>query len=91
MKRLSLFAITFLLITFQSFAQQNNFWTEHGVGILNVGKAATRSNFPSNFKLFDADIGAMQAYIASSLTANPKQIILSLPNAYGMMEEFELT
>jgi len=91
MKRLSLFAITFLLITFQSFAQQNNFWTEHGVGILNVGKAATRSNFPSNFKLFDADLGAMQAYIASSLTANPKQIILSLPNAYGMMEEFELT
>jgi hypothetical protein len=36
MKRLSLFTITILFISLQTFAQQNNFWTEHGLGILNV-------------------------------------------------------
>jgi hypothetical protein len=91
MKRLSLFTITILFISLQTFAQQNNFWTEHGLGILNVGKAATRTNFPANYKLFDANLSAMQEYLTTSLRNNPAGIILSLPNADGLIEEFELT
>jgi len=91
MKRLSLFTITILFISLQTFAQQNNFWTEHGVGILNVGKAATRTNFPANYKLFDANLTAMQEYLTTSLRNNPAGIRLSLPNADGLIEEFELT
>jgi hypothetical protein len=91
MKRLSLFTITILFISLQTFAQQNNFWTEHGVGILNVGKAATRTNFPANYKLFDANLTAMQEHLTTSLRNNPAGIILSLPNADGLIEEFELT
>jgi hypothetical protein len=91
MKRLSLFTITILFISLQTFAQQNNFWTEHGLGILNVGKAAARTNFPTNYKLFDANLSAMQEYLTTSLRNNPAGIILSLPNADGLIEEFELT
>lgn len=91
MKRLSLFTITILFISLQTFAQQNNFWTEHGVGILNVGKAATRTNFPANYKLFDANLSAMREYLTSSLINNSAKITLALPNADGIIEEFELT
>jgi hypothetical protein len=73
----------------QSLAQ-HNFWTEHGVGILNVGKASTRTNFPTNYKLFDANLSEMQAYLNSSLRTNPAGILLSLPNADGNIEEFEI-
>ncbi|TAG85202.1 MAG: hypothetical protein EAZ20_15820, partial [Bacteroidetes bacterium] len=59
-------------------------------GILNVGKAATRTNFPTNFKLFDANLSEMQAYLNSSLRTNPSSIVLSLPNAEGAIEEFEI-
>lgn len=91
MKRYLFFIIYTLFISFQGFAQQHNFWTEHSVGILNVGKAATRTNFPTDYKLFDADLSAMKAYLLSSLQSNPNKIIFSLPNAYGVIEEFELT
>jgi hypothetical protein len=91
MRRLSLFTITILFISLQTFAQQNNFWTEHGVGILNVGKAATRTNFPTNYKLFDANLSAMREYLTSSLINNSAKITLALPNADGIIEEFELT
>ena len=91
MKRFSLFTITILFFALQSFAQQNNFWSEHGFGIMNVGKASTRTNFPANYKLFDANLSAMKEYLISSLTTNPDGIILALPNADGLIEEFELT
>lgn len=91
MKRRSFFTILILFFVFNSFAQQHNFWTEHRVGILNVGKAATRTNFPTDYKLFDADLTGMKAYILSALQVNPKKIVLSLPNAYGIIEEFELS
>lgn len=91
MKRISFFTIAILFTSIQTFAQNHNFWKEHGIGILNVGKAATRTNFPTDYKLFDADLGAMQSYLSASLRTNPKQILFSLPNAYGTIEEFELT
>ncbi|MFM1794815.1 MAG: hypothetical protein RL642_1200, partial [Bacteroidota bacterium] len=89
-KRILFFTALFIYTTTQSFAQQNNFWTEHGFGILNVGKAATRTNFPTNYKLFDANLSEMQNYLLSSLRNNPTNIILSLPNADGQIEEFEI-
>lgn len=87
----SFFVIAILFACIQTNGQEHNFWKQHGIGILNVGKAATRTNFPSDYKLFDADLPAMQAYIAASLRINSKQILFSLPNADGIFEEFELT
>jgi hypothetical protein len=89
-KRLTFFSLLFICLSLQTFAQQQNFWTEHGFGVLNVGKAATRTNFPTNYKLFDANLSEMQAYLSSSLRTNPSSIVLSLPNAEGAIEEFEI-
>ena len=91
MKRFTLFTLAILLTASQSFAQQNNFWSEHGVGIMNVGKASTRTNFPANYILFDANLTAMKEYLISSIGINPEGITLALPNADGLIEEFELT
>ena len=90
LKRLTFFSLFIFCVSLQTFAQQHNFWTEHGFGILNVGKAATRTNFPTNYKLFDANLSEMQAYLSSSLRTNPSSIVLSLPNAEGTIEEFEI-
>lgn len=91
MKRLSFFAIIYLLFSLQTFSQQNNFWKEHGVGALTISKAATRTNFPTNYKLFDANLVAMQQYLFGALNSNTKNIVLTLPNADGVLEEFEIT
>ena len=88
-KRLTCFSFFIICVSLQTFAQ-HNFWTEHGVGILNIGKAATRTNFPTNYKLFDANLGEMLVYLNSSLRTSPTGIILSLPNADGNIEEFEI-
>lgn len=90
MKRLSFFTIVLLSICLQTFAQQNNFWTEHGVGSLTISKAATRTNFPTTYKLFDANLSGMQEYLLGALNSNTKNIVLTLPNADGVLEEFEI-
>jgi hypothetical protein len=89
-KRILFFCFSILFFSSQGLSQQNNFWKEHGIGILNVGKASTRTNFPTNYKLFDANLSEMQAYLSSSLHTNPSSIVLSLPNAEGNIEEFEI-
>lgn len=90
-KRLTFFSLFIICVSLQTFAQQQNFWTEHGIGVLNISKAASRSNFPANYKLFDADLSAMQQYLLSAARTKSSQIILTLPNADGIMEEYELT
>ena len=90
MKRLTLFIITILFICSQTLAQQNNFWSEHGAGLVTISKATTRTNFPPNYKLFDANLTGMQEYLLSALRTNSNNIRFSLPNADGLIEEFEL-
>jgi len=90
-KRLTFFSLFIFFVSLQTFAQQQNFWTEHGIGVLNINKAATRSNFPANYKLFDADLSAMQQYLLSAARTKSSQITLTLPNADGVLEEYELT
>ena len=90
MKRLTLFTIAVLFICLQTFSQQNNFWSEHGAGLVTISKATTRTNFPPNYKLFDANLTGMQEYLLSALRTNSNNIRFSLPNADGLIEEFEL-
>ncbi|MEY2811513.1 MAG: hypothetical protein RI991_508 [Bacteroidota bacterium] len=89
-KRILFFFISILFFSYQVYSQQNNFWKEHGIGILSVGKAASRTNFPSNYKLFDANLSRMRAYLNTALRGNLSNIIISLPNADGGIEEFEI-
>jgi len=90
-KRLTFFSLFIFFVSLQTFAQQQNFWTEHGIGALSISKAAARSSFPTNYKLFDANLSSMQQYLLSAARTKSSQIRLTLPNADGMMEEYELT
>ena len=89
-KRLTFFSILFICVSLQTFAQQQNFWTEHSVGAVTISKVATRSNFPTNYKLFDANLSAIQQYLLSAADARTTNFVFTLPNADGILEEFEL-
>ena len=89
-KKLTLFTIIILFTFLQTFAQQNNFWTEHGPAPIPIGRIAPKPSMPTNFKLFDADLTAMQQYLLTAVRTSSTNIVFSLPNADGILEEFEL-
>jgi hypothetical protein len=91
MKRLTLFTIALLFTCLQAFSQQNNFWTEHGPAPIPIGRIAPMPSMPTNYKLFDADLTAMQQYLLTAARTSSTNIVFSLPNADGILEEFELT
>ena len=90
-KKLTLFTIIILFTFVQTFAQQNNFWTEHGPAIIPIERIAPKPSMPTNYKLFDADLTAMQQYLLTAVRTSSTNIVFSLPNADGILEEFELT
>ena len=89
-KKLTLFTIIILFTFLQTFSQQNNFWTEHGPAPIPIGRIAPKPSMPTNYKLFDADLTAMQQYLLTAILTNTTNIVFSLPNADGILEEFEL-
>ena len=91
MKRLTFFTIAVLFTCLQAFSQQNNFWTEHGPAPIPIGRIAPMPSMPTNYKLFDADLTAMQQYLLTAARTSSTNIVFSLPNADGILEEFELT
>ena len=90
-KKLTPFTIIILFTFVQTFAQQNNFWTEHGPAIIPIERIAPKPSMPTNYKLFDADLTAMQQYLLTAVRTSSTNIVFSLPNADGILEEFELT
>ena len=90
-KKLTLFTIIILFTFLQTFSQQNNFWTEHGPAPIPIGRIAPKPSMPTNYKLFDADLTAMQQYLLTAARTSSTNIVFSLPNADGILEEFELT
>ena len=90
MKRLTFFTIVVLFTCLQTFSQQNNFWTEHGTAPIPIGRIAPMPSMPTNYKLFDADLTAMQQYLLTAVRTSSTNIVFSLPNADGIVEEFEL-
>lgn len=73
-------------------AQTDKQWSQHNGTSTTVSKTASRSSFPKEFKLFDLNINPLREKlfsIAGNETAK-KQTVISLPNADGQMEQFEV-
>ncbi|WP_343672482.1 reprolysin-like metallopeptidase [Chitinophaga sp.] len=88
--RLVLLFVTALLCSTLSFAQ--NYWRPHTDGARIIpDKAVSRLAFPATFKLFDLDLTPLrnEAFRAVSNTSGHGTII-SLPNADGQIEQFEI-
>lgn len=92
MKKFLFTLLTFALINVLT-AQQKNYWFQHLTKEKIVtDKAVSRLSFPSTFKLYDLNIEPLKQQLFSIVDnrGNAHSTIISLPNADGNMEQFEV-
>jgi hypothetical protein len=93
MKKVLLLSLT-ALITATGFSQTGGTWTvnEENPASIIKDKAVGRSSYPKTFKLFDLNTASFRQQIAP-VTINSlahQSVIISLPNADGNIEQFEI-
>lgn len=73
-------------------AMAQDYWKAHsGTGKITTDKAVSRKSFPTNFKLFDLDLKPLRNQLFTSVgNASKHTVIISIPNAQGQMEKFEM-
>lgn len=92
MQKLLLVCMSFVLLTTVS-AQQKNHWSAHtNVTRINTDKAVARTSFPKQFKLFNLDANPFrqELFSVAGKTASRHSMVISLPNAEGQIEQFEV-
>ena len=91
MKKLLLFFFT--LLTAFSLQAQKNFWSlRNDAKNIITDKSVTRLSFPKTFKLFDLNMEPLRQELFS-VTGNraaSHSTVISLPNADGQIEQFEV-
>ena len=88
-----LFILGTLVFFHTAIAQQPGHWTAHSSNEpVKRHKAVERAAFPENFKLFDGNFTGLRNQLLSIVNPNAlrRKTIISLPNAAGGFEEFEL-
>ena len=88
-----LFSLTLTLFFLNVNSQNTQVWTKHNnsLGKITLDKSATRDNFPKVFQLFDLNINPLRQELFSVINKGGKSTtIISLPNADGQMELFEV-
>src|SRR4051812_25376896 len=91
MKQLLLAFLSFTLIN--SLTAQRNHWSAHTNGARIVtDKAVARASFPRLFKIFDLDTAPFKDELltVTGRNATRRSIPISLPNAAGQIEQFEV-
>ena len=77
-----------------SLMAQDKFWSTHDLGIplMNTEKAVARTSFPKEFKLFELNLGVMRQELFAVVSPAPsrRSIVISVPNADGQLEQFEV-
>ncbi len=73
-------------------AQHKNSWTLHNsTDKITTDKAVSRLSFPTEFKLFDLDIAPLRQELFTIVDNSMRHsTVISLPNASGQIEEFEV-
>jgi len=90
MRKVLLFA-TALLCTTTLLAQ--DYWKPHTDGArIITDKAVARLAFPTNFQLFDLNVTPLRNEVFKTVgNASAHSTIISLPNADGQIEQFQIT
>lgn len=91
MKSLLLAFLSFTLIN--TLTAQRNYWSAHNNGgAIVTDKAVARATFPRLFKVFDLDTAPFrdELFTVTGRNATRRSINISLPNAAGQVEEFEV-
>lgn len=92
MKKLLLVFLSFTLLT-NIIAQQNHYWRSHvSADRILTDKSVARLSFPKDYKLFDLDITPLRQDLFSIVgnNASRRSAVISLPNADGNIEQFEV-
>ncbi|MEO8770852.1 MAG: reprolysin-like metallopeptidase [Ferruginibacter sp.] len=91
MKKLLLFFVSFMFLG-AVMAQKKNFWSAHtDAGKIVTDKAVARLSFPKEFKLFNLDIASLRQELFTVVdNVSRHSTVISLPNADGGVEEFEI-
>ena len=87
-----LFSLTLTLFFLNVNSQNTQVWTKHNnSGKITIDKSAARDNFPKVFQLFDLNINSLRQDLFSIANKGGKNTtIISLPNADGQIELFEV-
>ncbi|HNU15685.1 MAG TPA: zinc-dependent metalloprotease family protein, partial [Chitinophagaceae bacterium] len=92
MKKLVLFMLSFTL-AYTVMAQEGNYWSSNSdAGKIITDKAVARLSFPKDFKLFNLNTDPLRQELFSVVggQALRHSTVISLPNADGQIEQFEV-
>lgn len=92
MKKQLLAIFAFFLLS-QMQAQSGNYWTSHkgAVSRESTTKGVKRESFPKKFDLYDLNFNPLKDVLLSSKVLEAKKsVIITLPNADGGLEQFEM-
>ena len=82
------------LITASAFSQADRFWSANhdDRGTIAKDKAAARQSYPQEFKLFNLNAPPFRQELFAIVGSNRSKnsTIISIPNADGNLEEFEV-
>ena len=86
------FFILIVFISTISVSAQSVFWSENRERVSEIvtDKAVRRQSFPKEFKLFDVHIEPLKNRLLSIVDNNSGSTVISLPNADGGIERFEM-
>lgn len=93
MKKNLLLTILLAMITTLGFSQSDKFWSANrNASTVTKNKAVTRTSFPKEYALFDLNFNSLSQKLYSITKGNSasRSTIISLPNADGEIEEFEV-
>jgi Metallo-peptidase family M12B Reprolysin-like len=94
MKKTLLLMLMALLISVVGFSQNDKFWTPHNEtsGKIVTDKAVARLAYPKVFKLYDLNTNLLRHQLFSIIGNNTSRnsTIITLPNADGQVESFEV-
>ena len=94
MKKGLLLTILLAMITVLGFSQTDNYWTVNNENLVSISadKAVSRLSYPKAFKLFNLNIEPLRQELFSVVDNKSLKhsTIISLPNAAGNIEQFEV-
>ena len=94
MKKLILLSTLFVMFRVSGFSQSDKYWSANFASrsSLATDKAVSRKSYPSEFKLFNLNFTSFKQTVLSAVQSRSSKnsTIISLPNADGNIEQFEI-
>ena len=93
MKKILLLTTVLILVSVLGFSQNDRFWSVNNQSRANIArtKAVARLSYPKEFRLFNLNAAAIRQELLSIVDRSSRHAaIITLPNADGKLEQFEV-